>query len=355
MRTDAGPLRGPVQWLRRAIFVPDVQLTWLPTALLAGLRAVRRQPPDLLYSTYPPASAHLLGLLLKGLTGRPWVADFRDSWIYDPLDPALGEMPYRRALEKRLEEAVIRGAEAVIAASEISAEHLRQAYPEAADRVQVIPNGFDPDEFRGILPPRTDPRQNPLRIVHTGSFARSHPQRTPQPLFAALEDLIVEDPIWATRLRLVLAGYLTAVEEQAAGRLEQAGVVQLEGPLERAAALACQQQADVLLLVDHPRDWPASNVPAKFYEYLALKRPILALSGPGMVSRLVRELGVGFHLTPDDPGAIRRGLIALYERFRQGELKIQVDEAALRRFHRRELTRDLAGCFDRLLETGRGA
>ena len=69
-------------------------------------------------------------------------------------------------------------------------------------------------------------------------------------------------------------------EERAAQALVAAGVVHLAGSQERSAALACQQRAHVLLLVDHPRPWPATNVPGKLYEYMAAERPVLALAHP---------------------------------------------------------------------------
>ena len=349
VRTDPGALRDLRAGLQRYALVPDGQiLTWLPAALLRGLRSLRSQPADILYSTYPPASAHLLGLLLKRLTHLPWVADFRDAWICDPLDPVLEEMPYRRALEQRLEEAVVRAADAVLTTTAVSAEYLRQSYPRAADRVQIIPNGFEPEDFDAFDPTHRPPPGDPLRLVHTGSFSASHPQRTPQPLFAALAQLRAADPAWTDRLRLVLVGHLSPAEQRAAAEGVDAGMVELTGPRQRAEALACQAAAHVLLLVDHARPWPASNAPGKFFEYLAMRRPILALCGPGTVERLVRQLRAGYCAPVDDPQAILHALVDLYERFRSGNLECQVDEASLRPFHRRHLARELARCFDRL-------
>ncbi len=253
-----------------------------------------------------------------------------------------------RSQLRRLERLVVEGADAVIATTRISASYLQQAYPCAASRVQVITNGFDPGDFAGAgaCPPAGDP----LRLVHTGSFSRSHPQRTPQPLFAALESLLAEDPAWAGRLRLTLVGQLTPGERRAAAGLERAGMVEIKGALPRPQALDVQRQAHLLLLVDHPRPWPASNVPGKFYEYLAMRRPVLALCGPGMVEEMVRQLQAGLCAPPDDPQAIRRVLAEVYARFRQGRLQAGADETALGQFHRAELTRQLARCFDRLLE-----
>ena len=348
VRTDPGVFRGLIKGLRNRVLIPDGQVTWLPLALARALHALRSGPHHLLYSTFPPASAHLLGFMLKRLTGLPWVADFRDSWVYDPLDPGLYVMPGRRALEQRLEGTVVRGADAVVAATEVSADYLRQTYPEAAGAIEVIPNGFEPGT---VGPAGSLPGQDPLYIVHTGSFSSSHPRRTPQPMLAALQSLLNEDPAWARRLRLVLVGNLSRAERRAAARLEQAGIVQVEGPQRPAAVSAWQRRAHVLLLVDHVRDWPSSNVPTKFYEYLGAGRPILALCGPGMVERMVGEFKAGFYVAGDDSQAIRRVLVKIYELFRRDALKVDLDGRRLRRFHRRELTRALALCFDRVLES----
>lgn len=344
-RTNPGRLQGLIGFLRRWAVFPDLQITWVPFALQRALQMVEREAPAALYSTYPPASAHLLGLLLKRRTGLPWVADFRDAWTSDPLEPDLPA--WRQALERQLEQAVVEAADAVVTATELSAEYLRKRYARSASRVRVITNGFDPEEFSGIQ--GAPPAGGPLRLVHTGSFSYSHPQRSPQPLFAALEALLAEDQAWAGRLRLVLAGSLSPAEGQAAAALEAAGVVECLGPLERRQALALQQQAHLLLLVDHARPWPASNVPGKFYEYLAARRPILALCGPGMVADLTRRLGIGLHAPPDEVGAIRRVLVKAWERFDRGELQGAVAPAELAPFHRRELTGQLARCFDSLL------
>jgi glycosyltransferase involved in cell wall biosynthesis len=348
VRTGSGRVGGLV----RRLLVPDGQVTWLPAALYRGLITLQRWPADLIYSTYPPASAHLLGWALKRCTGLPWVVDFRDAWTYDPLDPALRDSPRRLAAERRMERGVVGAADRIVAATEISAEYLRRSYPEAADRVLVIPNGFDPEDLGGLS--REAPAmEDPMRLVHTGSFAASHPQRTPLPLFEALKALAAADPRWGRRLRLVLVGHLTPAEAKAAAPLERMGMVEVKGGLERHEALACQAGAHVLLLVDHARQGLASNVPGKFYEYLAWGRPIMALCGPGMVEQLMGQLKAGYQAPPDDPAAIARCLEEIYRGFRNRTLT-GVEPSRVRPYHRRALAGDLAECFDGVLGAGDG-
>lgn len=361
------PLAGTIRLVGRRFLVPDGQITWAPAAALKALRYLRRHPVDLICTTSPPASAHLAGLFLQRRTGLPWVADFRDSWIYDPLDPELENRRFRREFERRLEKWVVSAADAVIATTEISAEYFGKAYPDSDGKIEVITNGFDPGEAEadsscpegplgesaGSVPDpqagsRNERTPGPLRLLHTGSFSGSHPQRSPKALFAALVSLLQGDEEWRRRIRLELVGSLNAPEQEAAAPLLDAGVAAIPGEVDRESALELQRRADVLLLVDHARPWPSSNVPGKFFEYAATGRPILALCGEGMVARMMARLGAGICVPPDDEEQIRGALVRLYREHREGEMR-GADPESLRPFHRRELTRQLAACFDRVV------
>lgn len=362
-----GPLAGLSARLGRRLWIPDGQITWLPGAALASLRAVRRDDVDIIYTTSPPVSAHLLGRYLQAQTGRPWVADLRDAWLYDPLDPALLTTPHRRELEGRLEERVVHDADAVLTATHIAAEDLRDRYPAAADKVRVITNGFDPSDAAALpeglvidatvrVGPTAEGEEvveqvasadRPLRLVHTGSFTYSHPRRTPEPLFWALRRLVDTEPIWCDRLELTLVGELSPAEQSAAAGLVEAGVVRLAGAVDRATALGYQRRADALLVVDHKRAWPASNVPGKLFEYLATGKPVLALCGAGELQCTVDDLGAGLCAPPDDVDAIEAVLRTLWQRHQEDSLPRVA--GGLERFHRRQLTAQLAAVFEEVL------
>jgi len=375
VRTAAGARgQGARDFVNRWLLVPDGQITWAPAAIIKGLRLLRGEPVDLIYSTSPPASGHLIALMLAQLTGLPWVADFRDSWVYDPLDPALSPDSSRFELEAWLEAAVVNGADATIAATAVSADMLRQQHPAARDRISVITNGFDPQDLEVAVdgplpesllfdtetpieaaaqqvevPERGDGEERPMRVVHTGSFAHSHPSRSPAGLFGALRLLIAENDGWMRKLQVILVGRLTRDELSSAADLIEAGIVVIAGEVDAASARRFQRDADLLLVVDHDRPWPASNVPGKFYDYLGVGHPILALCGAGALRDLMEELGGGVWVRPDEAAGIARVLGEFHARFASGPLG-EDERGDLSRFHRRELSGELAVRFDRALE-----
>jgi glycosyltransferase involved in cell wall biosynthesis len=293
--------------------LPDREVSWIAPATWAGWSRARRFRPDVIYSSGPPFSAHMVSLLLSRLTGAPWVADFRDPWARAPWRDDRFEFE-RRAWAMFERRAVARARFAVFASETNRDDFAREYGSEAAQRFIFIPNGCDPGDFDGLTAAPRD--AGPFVVLHAGSL---YGARNPAGLFRAVAAAIAEGAIDRSAFRLRFLGRvgLPGVDLQAVVReLGLEGVVEFVSQVPRRASLQQMMDASGLLIVQ-----PVTTVavPAKLYEYMAAGRPILALAEPGGETAVVVERShAGITVQAEDETAIARGLRSLIELTRSG-------------------------------------
>ena len=128
--------------------LPDSKFDWIPFAVKKGIEIIEKEKINVIYSTSPPNTDHIIGLLLKKVTQKPWVADFRDPWLPWQLMETLESMSIRNQIERILEKAVIKNADYVIDISEPITQIHKENFPQyLANKVITITNGYDPDDF----------------------------------------------------------------------------------------------------------------------------------------------------------------------------------------------------------------
>lgn len=138
-----------------ALARPDRWLSWKYDAIRQGMRIIRKLSPAAIWSTYPIATAHLIGLALHQRSGLPWIADFRDPMAQDgyPADPITWQQ------FKSIETQAAQHAAAMVFTTPGACDDYRQRYPQAASRIHLIENGYDEAPFREIAP-----SEQPLEI-----------------------------------------------------------------------------------------------------------------------------------------------------------------------------------------------
>lgn len=338
---DAGA--GPAKLLMN-LMIPDINVTWHPLAVRKGLQLIRQGSIRLIFSTSPPPTAHLVALSLKRRTGLPWVADFRDGWMFEPPNPVTLNSAFRRRVEAALERRVVLGADRIVTVNQAIAGDLAARYPSAAAKIVVITNGYDPEIFAGLE--RTRAADGRFRIVHTGSLSQSEASRSIDGLLGALRRLQTEASPLIDQLELVLVGNLSSREREtiAAAGLER--YFTITGPVDYRQALQQQIDADLLLLVT--AGGATSVTTSKLFEYLVSGRPILGLTGRTPAAALIGELEAGMVVPPDDVAGITAALSSFHARWRAGQLPTRADRR-VERFSRPHLTGELAALFDQLL------
>lgn len=330
--------------------LPDVWIGWLPYAVRAARALIAQDRVDVLYSTSPHATAHLIAASVARTAKLPWVADFRDPWIEEPPEPGAPAGPVYRMIDRMLERRTIRQADAVVSTTRHLSQTLRKRYPEVRrDKFQVIANGYDEADFVAIdaVPPSRGPL---LRMVHAGSLNADF--RDPRPLFASLARLIDANLIAARELEIVFLGAGpfadTLKHSLALGALQNVVTFTARVPYE--ISLRELRSADVLILLQASDD-TVGLVPAKLYEYFRSQTPTLALVRAGATSDVLAEVGGGIVCDPAAPDSVDDALRTIVAEWRAGKLARRVaDPMLLRRYDRRSLTAELARTFDRLLE-----
>jgi glycosyltransferase involved in cell wall biosynthesis len=311
---------------------PDGGIGWSPFALLTTLRAVRRDRPDVVFSTSAPFGSHLVALLVARITGLPWVADFRDEWA---TNPHLADQPRVLAeLTARVERAITARADRVV----VAADYFELAGLPRTDpkRVEIV-NGVDDEDLAHNSP--AAPPSDRFVLAHVGTL---YDIRDPSPALRALAALIRRGVVDGDRFEVRLVGnvWLSGFLPPPEIRLTTTGYV------DHANAIAEMRAATALLLYVPGASLAPSG---KLFEYLASGRPVLSLArSDNAASRLVETWNAGVVADPHDEEAIGQAILALWERWADDALPDQqaVRAKTLEHFSRRTAARKLAQVLD---------
>jgi len=327
--------------------LPDRWISWCSSAIPIGLFTIFRKRIDLIFTTFPIATAVLIGLILHRMTGKPWVVDFRDSMTEDdyPRDERT------RRIYRRIERQAIRDGSLFLFTAISTIDMYLKRYPELPpEKCILLPNGYDEEDFRSLRAAPMNPlsKERPLRLLHTGLIYPE--ERDPRPFFQALSRLRTEGKINAASLQVDLRA--SGEEQYFAKELQTLGigdivhllpVVPYQEALQEAAA------ADALLLLqgitcNH-------QIPAKSYEYLRLQRPILALTThEGDTAALLRDAGGATIVSMYDADAICESLLVFLESVRRGDHSLP-DPNKTSRFARRNQALELGRRLNEIMES----
>lgn len=331
-----GPDPGHMRLITFAKFVlsyPDPYKGWIPYALEA-IQEIRRQKIeiDAIVTTSPPISCHLIGRQARDILGCPWVADLRDLWSQN-----LGVKDFPK-LQGPLEKRTLRDADALVTVSQPWADRLQSRYP--GKKVFAIANGFDPDDYRSPAPALT----REFSITYTGELYQG--QRDPTQLFEVLSDLLREGSVLLEDLRVRFYG---AVEPWLPILVEKFGlqqVVELHGSTPRKQIFEHQRESQLLLALPWSNPRETGHHSAKLFEYLAAKRPVLAVGGTrGVLTDSLEQTRAGLHAT--SKAQVREFLLAAYADYKkQGQVSYSGDNQAIEQYSHPEMARSFAQVLD---------
>jgi glycosyltransferase involved in cell wall biosynthesis len=329
----------------RWMALPDRWVSWCLSAVPAGLFAIYRRRADVIFTTFPIATAILIGLILHRLTGKPWVLDLRDSMTEDdyPRDEAT------RRMYREIESRAVRYGSLFLFTAISTVDMYLKRYPELRrEKCVLLPNGYDEQDFQdlALAPVSPIPRDRPIKMLHAGLIYPE--ERDPRPFFQALSRLKREANIDAERLQISLrASGDEQYYEELLKKHDISDIVHLLPPVPYRKALQEAASADALLLLQGVTC--NHQIPAKAYEYLRLRRPILALTtDEGDTAALLRENGGSTIVNMYDAEKIYEALLSFFDELRNGTHALP-DALKTSKFARRNQAHQLGGLLDQLL------
>jgi glycosyltransferase involved in cell wall biosynthesis len=324
-------------FISRWLLVFDEQVGWLPFATRAGLRIIRENQVDIIYSTSAPYSAHLIARNLHKHSNIPWVADFRDPWIGNFY--LRFPTPLHRKLVERMERQVIQDANHVLVVSTPMRQSFYTRIPGIGQtKVTWLPNGFDARDFLSATPAKRD--KGRFYIVYTGSFYAN--DLTARSILEAVQAVAISGQIPRQHLRLKLVGNIGKSTHKWISELKLEDIVETPGFVPHEQSLAYLLAADVLLLIIGVSPGSSAVFTGKIFEYLAAAKPILCLANDGVASNLIRDARAGIVVPPNDISQIAKHLVEMYQQWKDGRLCIEPDQELIQTFERRKLTGQLA-------------
>lgn len=320
---------------RGNLFVPDPRCLWIRPSVRFLKRYLEKHPADVIVTTGPPHSMHLIGKELKRLTGIPWVADFRDPWTeifyfkYIPMCKAV------RRKHIRLEKSVLDEADAVVAVSPVVR---RDFMKKTGTPVTLITNGWDAEDFRGARPVSWPT----FNIVHTGLFAADG---NPENLWLSLKELCAEVPGFSERLRIRLAG---KTDRQILDSINAAGLhADYLGYVPHEAAVSELFGASILILPLRNEPEYKAVLPGKLFEYLASGRPVIGIGSPdGAMAEMLETSGCGKAFGWDDTEKLKAEILRLWKQYEENGKTEETDRKAAMEYERSRLACRMAGLLE---------
>jgi glycosyltransferase involved in cell wall biosynthesis len=338
-------LQKAAMWVRGNLFRPDPRCLWIGPSVRFLKKYLKEYPVDLIVSTGPPQSMHLIGRRLALATGIPWIADFRDPWTKIFYFKHLSMTRGTEKWHKKMEQKVLDDATVVVAVSPLVQQEF-QAMTQTP--VQLITNGFDECDFAAEKSHMVGggPEQE-FCVTHTGLFAADG---NPTMLWEVLAEKCNVNESFRKALKIKLIG---KTDDSILAALDKAGLseaVDNVGYLHHSEAVEQQRNASLLILPLRKEPEYKAVLPGKLFEYLASRRPVLGIGQPdGAMAMILNETKTGVVLDWEDREAIAQFIDSCWEKHLAGELAI--DGADISQFTRRNLARRMAQLFEETINS----
>lgn len=318
-----------LQYIRANYFIPDARKFWVKPSKNYLKNYLKTHKIDVVITTGPPHSMHLIGLNLKNEMNIKWIADFRDPWT--EID-YFQQLPLiKKSIEKHqsLEKEVLKNADAVLAVGKTMGEK----FSKFNCNVVTITNGFDEALTNSIVE-----LDSKFTVTYIGLM---NADRNPVILWEVLSEIISENIEFAADFELKLIGKIDTSVIDDISKYQLSKNVHVIDYVTHDKVLEFQKKSQVLLLIVNNVPSAKGIITGKIFEYLIAKRPILAIAPTnGDLAEILKETNGGLVVDFGDKHSLKNAILDLYAIFKTGKLTVESKNIA--QFHRKELTKKVS-------------
>ena len=293
------------RYIDSLLWVNDDKKVWAFKAIWQVRRIKRKHPYDIVISSGPPMSCHLVGLYARLSGNAIWVMDYRDPWVGNLDWIQHVQSPLKRFLESWQEKICMRFAHSSSCTSALIARELISRHSSRAPSITVIHNGYDGE------PLLESPPLGKLHLLYAGTI---YLNRDPAIIIEALGRLVGDCEIDRNLVSFDIVGHLSNRHRESlldlVSHFEIGDCISFSDPVPRNEILEYYRKANVLVNLAQGQ---VTQIPAKMFEYLQQRRDILVVAEQRSATAvLVQDLDWCHVVDGDDLNGLKDLLRRLY-------------------------------------------
>lgn len=340
-------LKSGVRLLRNTLTVPDARMAWIPQALIPGLRLIRREKIDVVFSSSPNPTNHIMGYLLSKFTGRPHILDYRDLWTLNG-GYFIRELPgFLQTLDAFIERTILNHCRGVVVATNTFRDNMLAGFKDVdlSGKITVIYNGVDETDYRSI---DTEPPPNNKFTINY--FGNLYSFRNPDLFLSPFAEWVNNNPDIRTKLKVDFWGSNSPEFLVNAFAHNLDDIISFNPRIPQKDVITKLFQTDLLLLIQGLDPRVNDAIPTKLFEYMATGKPILAFFPEGEAASILKEQEKHLAVSYPDDETIIAYLQRQFDLWKNNPGHRQVAVGIPARFNRRNQTKQLAEFINGLLE-----
>jgi glycosyltransferase involved in cell wall biosynthesis len=337
-------IRKLIHNLCNQLCILDSHVFWVPFAVIKSTWILKKEKVDLVYSTSPPHSSHIISLLLKKIFKINYIIDFRDPWGDKAYFTYHRKNILSRYIESSLMKIIVKNATKIITATKGEMTEFSERFPYIeGKKISYITNGFDPDDYEiNKQLNAAEKEKQKFIITYIGSVYFG----TTDEFFQGLALLKQQNPEFFKLIEVKFVGSDEEHIKSIASDYSVMSIIKFIKYLPHNECLSLLYASDALLIMLGGDNFPSSEIPAKTFEYLYINKPIITIAKKGDLTELVKHCGLGLTIDPMRPKDVCNVLEKLIEAWIKGNSPIAPNHNYINKFKREELTKKLAIILD---------